>query len=300
MHLCSKKSWVAAVLENGGVEIRELDRGRLVQTISDSNKVNSAKFNRSGDSLIVGARQGSVIRFRTNDWTTAAIRELGRGGIYEIAISPVGDSIGVCTGGGWVELLDAESLEPIQNWKLGARLASLTFSADGKRLIGAGLDGNAYMIDIQEALVTSRRVAESGLLAVRRLGEDSIVFLASGAAISLDINDSGAQPQEILRGPAVASAVTVDDTGCVTIGSGDGSMMAKSSEEASQQVAHFGTAINDIAWWRGTAAIHGRPFRWAADPNLRSTTSGRMEQSRLRPASRRHSACPEIAGGDLG
>jgi WD40 repeat protein/serine/threonine protein kinase len=67
-----------------------------------------------------------------------------------VAWSPDGATIALCDGGGGtVELLNAQSLEPVQRWPLGHRapVRSLAFSPDSRRLLTTSEDGIARVWD---------------------------------------------------------------------------------------------------------------------------------------------------------
>ena len=67
-----------------------------------------------------------------------------------VAWSPDGATIALCDGGeGTVELLNAQSLEPVRRWPLGHRapVRSLAFSSDSRRLLTTSEDGIARVWD---------------------------------------------------------------------------------------------------------------------------------------------------------
>jgi serine/threonine protein kinase/WD40 repeat protein len=248
---------VACVLENGSIEVWDLRDSsvHLVEGVVAS--ANCARFAVDGNYLMVGTSDGQLVAVRCRDWRVIATLPLGIGGIYDVAISPRADQVAVCSGSGWVERFNidatggAEFLRSIDKQQTNSRLAELIFSADGERLIGAGIDGSLYIVKPDEEEVSKRFVSQAGLQAVHQTSEYAVAVLASGTASSIDLRDPDSEPKSLFRGPAFASALAANGEGNLTVGSGDGVLTLLSPNEAPQQIAHLGSAVTDLEWFEG-------------------------------------------------
>lgn len=237
----------ACVLENGNVEIWNLGLGQLSYEIKGNLDANVARFRSDGKELLVGTTKGDLVVYRTSDWKKKASKKLKLGGIYDLALSFDGQHVAASTGGAFVEMLRADSLESLSKWKLPTRASKVRFIEGRELIIAAGLDGSAYLLEPGNPKVQSAFVSEASLQEIAILDGDQIAVLSSGMAITIDVGDLDRPATDILRSRGIAAALAVDDEGITAVGCSDGSLAIKRPGEEPSIVANFGTAVRALA-----------------------------------------------------
>ncbi|MEM9657429.1 MAG: hypothetical protein AAF961_03625, partial [Planctomycetota bacterium] len=158
-----------------------------------------------------------------------------------------------------------------------------------------GLDGNCYELALGEEDYKRRFVAETALRGIAYGSDRSAVMVASGAVVSLALDDSDAPPTELLRFPAVATALAVSYQGDVLAGSGDGRLFSRGAADEPRRIAKFGHAVASVACLGGPseyllALSDGRLLRlcrapdsakWTAEANPPLTAAALLAARRL-------------------
>ena len=236
----------ACVAEDGTVEVRDFSSDALVKQLSGDYRATAVAFSRDGRRLLVGTGEGSLLGFATGNWSSTSTQFMGKGGIYDIEFDDDGNALAVCTGAGWVRLLDCDSLELIREWQVGTRLSQIVF--DDKTVIGAGYDGHLYQMQVDEDEIEKRFVSRTGLQAISRLLDGRVCVLTSGAALKLNWNSPGGTPPQIAQANSVATALATTPEGEILVGSGDGSVLVTGPTEPNQTRRKFSAAVRAAAW----------------------------------------------------
>ena len=136
---------VAGVTQDGKVEVWTL-AGRLLHEIDVPQRANVVRFSPTGRSLFVGLVEGLVSKFRVSDASALSSVSLSIGGIYDITVTDDGRKVALCSGASRVQILDAETLELLHEWKLNARMANLVFFSRRTASCCSGNGWNALLV----------------------------------------------------------------------------------------------------------------------------------------------------------
>ena len=246
MDVSPTRQLAACVLETGRVEAWDLATLKRQHTIQRTH-ANVSRFHNDGDRLTIGTSQGTVATYDVDTWTTQVSRSLKLGGIYDMQFSSTGKKIAVCTGGGSVLVLDADSLETLDQWDVSSRVASVSFTDDDAEICATGYNGNIHMLRIGDPVVHTNFVSTSSLRDVTRLSDGRFAILAAGSAVCFDPGKPASTAVELIRGQGMASGLASNDAGDILLGSRDGSLVSRRSDAPQTTIARFGSAVSALS-----------------------------------------------------
>ncbi len=251
MDQCLATGQMACALEDGSIEIRDSPNGRLVTSIDPSDDANVARFCRDGSMLIVGTKEGELLQYAVSGWRKTKARQLRMGGIYDLELSADGRLLAFCTGSGLVCTCSTETWDVKDRWETGSRISSVRWSQNGQRLVGAGLDGKAYVFELDRPEFESWRVSDSSLRHVAWYDTNRILAITTRAAEVWTIEPGKLVPASsqatLFEYRGLDSSMNVGARGSLTIGTGDGRLITYAPEAKSPKViASLGAAVTAV------------------------------------------------------
>ena len=239
---------VASITDNGALEVRDLTGGHLEkQILGPELGANVVRYDGTGRRLIVGTARGELHTFDTANWQPSVSRSLHLGAIYDLDIADQPGWAAVCTGGGWVEVVELDTLASVARWELPSRVAGVAFATDARELVAAGFDGNAYFLAVGDAEYRREFVSEAGLGSLTRTNSGEFVVVSAGKVIVLNAESANLDTTLAVRSEASVSAVTLAG-GQVYVGTGDGQLIGWSAGEGQRLVARFGHAVTGLSF----------------------------------------------------
>ncbi|MCA9151303.1 MAG: protein kinase [Planctomycetales bacterium] len=229
-------------LASGKAEVRSATRDNLVRELPSKSRVTAVAF--ATETLLVGTDHGRITSFDIRDWQVVYDRELGSGGIYDIAVDLEDRQYAVCTGGGWIGLFDAHQHVCVGEWKLPVRLSGLLLK--GGKVVGAGLDGKLYVMKLGEEGFQAHFISRSSLTNIGWLGEDSILVAASHDVLTINLAASGiatvalTQRRSVVSGLATGMQIGI-------VGRGDG-VVLKVEDSLATLLDEFDASVSAVHW----------------------------------------------------
>ena len=251
------------VLQGGNAEVWDLATGTLQRRMEFPTRANVARWSPDGRAIFVGTSQGKIVSVRVADGKTLATYDQQLGGVYDIQVVVPGKAdrmvVGVCSGSGWAEQFSVSgpnyALTQERRWKISPRLAAICFSNDRQRLLGAGYDGQIYVMGA-ETDAKSVRVSGSSIYEVLEPLPGTFVALTSDSAVGLKEPSEGegdepaSAPNDLIKLDVGASALASGPDGVIAVGGGDGALYLRdlTNDAAPTLVGEFGSAISGLAW----------------------------------------------------
>ena len=257
--LCPVSGQLACLLADGNIEIRDSPNGRLVTTINPPNDANVVRFRRDGSMLIVGTTAGEIMEYASRGWQQAKVRQMRMGGIYDIDFSADGRSLAFCAGGGVVCTCSTETWDVADRWEIDSRVSSVRWSPTGERLVAAGLDGKAYLFQLDHSEFESWQGTESSLRHVAWYDSNRVVAITTRVAEVCTIDPGtlipGSSIETLFEYRGLAALMTVDARGWIAIGTGDGRLITYAPDAASPKVvASLGAAVTSVTQVRSRSS----------------------------------------------
>lgn len=157
--LAASGTRVVVLARDGSARLFDTANGSELVTFSGSGAIEQVALNRDGRRAL-GVQADGTVRV----WDVARGAEISsiRSQLRAALLSPNGGRVVLRAGssptgpGGGFEVWDVETGERMAVLDAAARLTSLTFSPDGKRLVGGGADGTVRIYETDSARETSR------------------------------------------------------------------------------------------------------------------------------------------------
>lgn len=242
MGFCPTTNQLVCTLENGKVEVWDLESETKTKSIRVESDASIAKFADNGDSLLIGSA-GRVTRIDNQGLRKQT--DVALGGVYDIAVSRDQQVAAVCTGGGWVATLSLPDLNPIEQWKLPCRLSNIAFGGP-TNLVSTGVDGNLYVMTVGRKGHESEFVSDAGLRGCQSMGDGVFATVSGGRLLLTDSSDPKSVAQEIIAGQSGIQSFTLDANGRFLAGCGDGTLVVAGNGTPQQIVANFASAITGL------------------------------------------------------
>lgn len=195
-------TWLVSAGDDRTLKIWHVAERRLEKTQQVSAAVNSAIFDPSGETLIIGDEQGEISLWRFDAVTRQQQLHGHTQEVNQLAISPDGSRLASAGSDGAIVLWNLQSLSQVAALKdhVGS-VTAVAFSPDGQRLASAGVDHTVRLWQVEPPQMLFELRGHTQRI-------DSVAFAADGALLASAGRDGTLRLWDVISGRVIWTYAT--------------------------------------------------------------------------------------------